>query len=413
MLGSTDDDSAFSIFENVTLLGKYDESEFLEIIDKLSPDLTFFPSVYPETYSYMLSKMMVAGVYPVVFDLGAMAHRIRSLDWGRILPMSLVTSSSAIVNALLLTYSTPPSQGIFDLAHGREYPDILRDYYNLSWRCTISESVTIGSNVRLVEQAELRCVRFTPPRREATLFVTHSSDGRLKPHVQRYASSWAEAGIDVYLIIAADLPSQTGEFEDVCDVCGIFVRHNEGYDFAAWAHIIRGYPEFKTLDILFLTNDSIFGPLDNKQFMSLIVRVRDGDASIYGLTENFEKGWHLQSYFLAVKQPALGSQAFDKFFESVVSWPDKEQVIDNYEISFAMIMEHAGFRSEALFSIASERNQTLRFWKELLACGFPFVKIQACRDILPGVDRNEAREFLRRTGFSADELEPLFKERST
>jgi lipopolysaccharide biosynthesis protein len=180
------------------------------------------------------------------------------------------------------------------------------------------------------------------------------------------------------------------------------VRRNEGYDFAAWAHLIRKYPEFTEVDILYLVNDSVVGPLNPASFSRAIGRIRSGCAQVYGMTENFEKGWHLQSYFLAIKQAALKSSAFVDFFDSVEVMTDKGAVIDSYEVAFAATLAEAGFRTEALFTVPSERNPTIYYWRELVESGFPFVKVQVGRDQIQGVDREAVREYLKNTGYCWD-----------
>ena len=376
IIGSTDRDSDFNALRNVTILGRYNPSELLDIIERELPDIAFLPSVCPETYSFTLSEAVTAGIYPVVFDLGAMGRRIRSLGWGKILPIAWSSDPQAIVKALLEVTPTPPPPAVFKLAQGVGYPDVLGDYYGLEWSPTVPGQHRNATVERAVTKAALREIRFVAPNREAALFVTHSPDGLLKPHVQPYMSALANTGISVYLIIAADLPSQFQRIEGLHDTAGVFVRNNEGYDFAAWAHVIQKHSELKAVDILYLVNDSVIGPLDQDNFTSAITRVRDGCAHVYGMTENFEKGWHLQSYFLAIKQPALQSPAFGDFFSSVVTMSNKEAVIENYEVTFAAKIAEAGFQAEALFAVPSEQNQTL-YHRRTGGQGFPFVKSQA------------------------------------
>jgi lipopolysaccharide biosynthesis protein len=66
-------------------------------------------------------------------------------------------------------------------------------------------------------------------------------------------------------------------------------------------------------------NDSVFGPTNDAAFSELLKRIRNSGADFIGLTESFERCWHLQSYFLAVKSPALSSVAFREFMEGIVS----------------------------------------------------------------------------------------------
>ncbi len=407
IIGATDCDSDFEGLENVAILGRYNQSELLEIIDRETPDIAFLPSTCPESYSFTLSEAIVAGLYPVAFDLGALAERIRSLEWGLILPAAWLSDPETVLQALIDVVPTPPTAAIFELAQGVEYPNMLRDYYSLEWRRMDWERPDHGGR-RLVTKARLRNTRFASPGQEAALLVTHSADGSLKPHVRRYVSAMRDAGIGVHLVVAADLPAQFHNVDACPEAAEMFIRDNEGYDFAAWAHVLHERPEFKAVDILYLVNDSVVGPLDWECFASAIARVRGGGAHIYGMTENFEQGWHLQSYFLAVKQPALRSAAFDEFFSSVASLPDKQAVIDAYELSFASKMVEAGFQADALFTLPSERNMTIHHWAELTRRGFPFVKVQVARDAIVGVDGNAVRTFLEDAGISAEELNAIY-----
>ena len=45
---------------------------------KHQPDLAFLPSIWPETWCFTLSEAWAAGLYAVVFDLGAQAERMRA-----------------------------------------------------------------------------------------------------------------------------------------------------------------------------------------------------------------------------------------------------------------------------------------------------------------------------------------------
>jgi glycosyltransferase involved in cell wall biosynthesis len=409
IVGTTERDSDFEHLDNVTILGRYNPSELLEIIEREAPDIAFLPSTCPESYSFTLSETIVGGIYPVVFDLGAMGKRLRSLGWGKILPVAWMTSPDAVVKALVDATPTPPPPAVFELAQGVSYPRVLRDYYGLEWPSkTMNRAFVKHGAQRPATTARLRKISFVAPSREAALLVTHAPAGIPKPHVQRYVSGIAQAGINVYLIVATDLWSQTSCVATFRDATGIFIRDNEGYDFAAWAHIIQEYPDFKAVDTLYLVNDSVLGPVDFNHFSSAIARVRSGSAQVYGMTENFEQSWHLQSYFLAIKQSCLRSGAFDEFFGSVMSLRDKPAVIENYEIRFASKMTDAGFRCEALFSLPSERNVTIHHWEELVRSGFPFVKVQVGRDELAQGDRSAVRRFLENAGYLSDELNAVF-----
>ncbi|WP_166144826.1 glycosyltransferase [Methylosinus sp. RM1] len=86
----------------VTQTGEYgDDDTAVEKLIELAPHLTLFPSIWPETYCYTLSLALIAGVPPVVFDIGAPAERLRTLGSGHILDFTLVDEPSQVNDALL------------------------------------------------------------------------------------------------------------------------------------------------------------------------------------------------------------------------------------------------------------------------------------------------------------------------
>jgi glycosyltransferase involved in cell wall biosynthesis len=226
-----------------------------------------------------------------------------------------------------------------------------------------------------VTDVEISCLKRPVLREEVAVFVTHSPHGRLKPHVPHYLECLTRQSIGVILIVAADEPFTAADADLVSRVDGIFVRQNNGYDFAAWAHVLRLCPELIDADILYLLNDSVFGPTNDSAFGDLMDRIRDSSADFIGLTESFEICWHLQSYFLALKSRALLSVAFRDFIEGIVCYSDKDKVITSYEVRFASIMKNAGFNCEALFQNIDGRNPTIFHWRHLLEAGFPFLKV--------------------------------------
>lgn len=249
---------------------------------------------------------------------------------------------------------------------------------------------------------------FAAPRAEAALFVTHSPDGRIKPHVQHYVTALVHEGIDVYLLVAADRPL-TDDSRWLSEICrGLLVRENQGLDFAAWAHVMRSYRVFFDVNILYLINDSLLGPTTQEAFAAVIERIRENPADIVGLTDNFERGWHIQSYFLAIKRKALRAFPFQMFVRDIMSFRDKDEVINNYEVRFAPAMKAAGLSVDQIFKTYSERNPTLYNWRDLLSAGFPFLKVMVAREHpVPGADFKHWRKELERYGYDvtlADQL---------
>lgn len=85
----------------VTVTGIFQETALPLLLEHSGASLVFLPSVWPETYSYVLSQIWQNGYYPVAFDIGAPAERIRAANNGLVLPFTMVDSPSAITDSLL------------------------------------------------------------------------------------------------------------------------------------------------------------------------------------------------------------------------------------------------------------------------------------------------------------------------
>jgi hypothetical protein len=255
------------------------------------------------------------------------------------------------------------------------------------------------ASTRPVTAAHIECRKLPAARTETALFVTHSPNGHLKAHVRAYLEALREEGIGIVLIVAADkgLADNPQWLYELVD--GLLVRGNDGFDFAAWAHVLRLHGGLYRAETLYLLNDSVIIPAKGSTFHAAIQGVRSMPADMVGMTENFERGWHIQSYFLALKQRVLQSDAWHQFVMDVVSYDDKEAVINTYEVQLTPMIAAAGLTASALFKSKSPRNPTLYHWRELLSEGFPFIKIMTIRDEIPGVDRTGWRTVLEGFGF--------------
>lgn len=101
LLGYSSDDLRLS-GAGVRLLGRYFDNELLERIERADPHLILVPSIWPETYCYVLSGALRSGRSVAVFDLGAQAERVREQK-GRhlVLPLSLAERPKRLLAELL------------------------------------------------------------------------------------------------------------------------------------------------------------------------------------------------------------------------------------------------------------------------------------------------------------------------
>jgi lipopolysaccharide biosynthesis protein len=180
---------------------------------------------------------------------------------------------------------------------------------------------------------------------------------------------------------------------------GLYVRSNVGYDFGAWAHVVRQNPELLSAETVYLVNDSMIGPLNHRKFEHVLHRIRSNKSDVIGLTDSYEKGWHIQSYFIALKREALASAALRKFIDSIKNVSDKRGVITAYEARFAPVLQAAGLSCEVLFPARNADNQSLANWHGLIRAGLPFVKVTALRYFSRSFETRNWRRILRSEGF--------------
>lgn len=99
VVGYTADDERLKRYNNAEVTGSYKHSELKAKLDAIDPDFVFLSSIWPETYSYVLSEVWEAG-YPVVtFDIGAPADRIKAMGGGVVIPFT--RDSRIILDALM------------------------------------------------------------------------------------------------------------------------------------------------------------------------------------------------------------------------------------------------------------------------------------------------------------------------
>lgn len=256
-----------------------------------------------------------------------------------------------------------------------------------------------------VTDAEIACLKAVDVHGEAAVFVTHSPDGLVKPHVAYYLSALHRHGIAIVLVIVPDQPVEPLQADLLEQLSGVYVRQNKGYDFAAWAHVLQLHPELFAAPILYLLNDSIFGPLNDAKFSALLAHIRGSSADLIGLTGSEEHEPHVQSYFLACKNAALSSVAFHRFINGISSLADKDDVIRMYELKFAGYLRDRGLKVEVVFDApytpnsARPHNKTLFYWKGLIEEGFPFVKVGAIRRDDPYIDIDDWQSILTHEGY--------------
>lgn len=118
-------------------------------------------------------------------------------------------------------------------------------------------------------------------------------------------------------------------------------RKNVGWDFASWLaglHEVRGLMD--ATEELLLTNDSVFGPIFPLAETWENPRIQGAD--VWGITDSWSIGYHLQSYFLVFRKRALQSDAFWRYLEDYPFPAAKRQVVRDGEVGLTTALRAAG-----------------------------------------------------------------------
>jgi GT2 family glycosyltransferase len=105
LVGHSVDDTRLFETGRVVVTGRYGEADGEALLRAQNASLAFLPSIVPETWGFTLSLAWRAGLRAAVFDLGAMAARVRQSGWGVALPLGL--PPRAINQVLLKTVGRP------------------------------------------------------------------------------------------------------------------------------------------------------------------------------------------------------------------------------------------------------------------------------------------------------------------
>jgi GT2 family glycosyltransferase/glycosyltransferase involved in cell wall biosynthesis len=130
IVGHTACDDVMRELKNVAITGAYKETDIFDILESLHCHCAFFPSVWPETYAYVLSIAFLGGLFPIAFDLGAPAARIRECGFGHLIP--LTRDAVAINNELLALTGRLTEPRRDERWMPVSYRTLLTDYYGLT-----------------------------------------------------------------------------------------------------------------------------------------------------------------------------------------------------------------------------------------------------------------------------------------
>ncbi|MBR0653591.1 hypothetical protein [Plastoroseomonas arctica] len=249
--------------------------------------------------------------------------------------------------------------------------------------------------------------------RSTGLYLHWSASGRVSAMVLRQLALWRAAGFDMVFVTNATPPREDWDAVAAETVLRIR-RRNVGRDFGAWRDAATlACERLGTPEELLLANDSVLGPFQPLE--PLIDAWRGGGEGLFGMTESWGGGPHLQSYALL----ARGQGAVAGLRTHLAQHRDsrsKWRTVQGGEIGLTRRMLAEEYRCAALFGyrrvcaaldavdqagfgprftdtaavLRYPLNPTHHLWRVLVERhGFPYLKTELVRrnpGHLPGVD---------------------------
>jgi lipopolysaccharide biosynthesis protein len=206
------------------------------------------------------------------------------------------------------------------------------------------------------------------------LYASYQTGENLPGYVQFALKHLAETDFTVVLLTnRRPLSAETMKFLEENNI-RLYLTENHGYDFGMWRRFLKdlanGRGDIATLNgitRLLLVNDSIVYYQD--KFAEFIHHAECNSADVISLTQNDEVRPHLQSFFLYIKQEALGA-----FYLHLLENPEQEtfyDVVHRLEIGLSSVFEEAEVQMAALYHTDLP---TMFAYPELIAQGAGFIK---------------------------------------
>ena len=230
------------------------------------------------------------------------------------------------------------------------------------------------------------------------LYASYQTGENLPGYVQFALKHLAETDFTVVLLTnKRPLSAETMSFLEDNEI-KLYLTENHGFDFGMWRRFLKDVAngrsslvEFNSITRLLLVNDSIVYFQNN--FADFIRRAEASTADVVSLTQNDEVRPHLQSFFLYLKQEALGA-----FYLHLLETPEQEtfyDVVNRLEIGMAGVFEEAEIKTASLYST---HLPAMFAYPELIAQGGGFIKrkLLQCR-----FDFKEKVHFIRHGAYKA------------
>ena len=166
--------------------------------------------------------------------------------------------------------------------------------------------------------------------KKVCIFAHYDKHDQVDDYVLYYLEKLREITHEIIFVSTSELKEK--ERQKLVPFCTkIITRKNQGYDFMSWKIGMKEI-DLRRYQELILCNDSCYGPVHDLK--PIFDRMTQKKCDFWGITESYEYGLHLQSYFLVFSRKVFLSRFFKRFWNKVVVHP-KELVCVRYEVGLS------------------------------------------------------------------------------
>jgi len=151
---------------------------------------------------------------------------------------------------------------------------------------------------------------------------------------------------------------------------------HKGYDFGSWQYLIHyiGWSRLKEYEEMIICNDSIYGPMTNMQDIFDYMALRGYD--FWGMTENYNSNYHLDSYFMVFNNDILRNIKFQEFWQNITPGLSRK----TYETVLTPFLTELGFVGNSYIKNYKKEDQLAYPLHLLKHNKMPFIRVKTLRE---------------------------------
>ena len=172
------------------------------------------------------------------------------------------------------------------------------------------------------------------------VYVIYDRRSLVADYVVAQAEALARIGYRVVIVSTSpSLPnSQASKLIPFC--WKIIHRRNIGHDFGSYKAGIHQIDNLQEAESLILMNDSCYGPLFD--LGGIEQKAYENGADIWGITDSWWKAYHVQSYYVRFNRRVINSDAFHRFWATLLPFQSRNLVIRYGEIRLTQHLLRSG-----------------------------------------------------------------------